>query len=295
MVTSSLRTANFELTNLGSYVPQSGYPLWSGTGITGNGTTVTGTFSSSGSVSASLGSTCSSLTGNVEIVAENKQSLEAKITEINTKIAEITSAVKQGFQPFTKGSAFTFDVSISGTGEMKNVDKYADGSATGKRLSLSLGCTGRFDFPHFDILDIPLCTGVTLKAGITFGSGSGSVSVSGSYDESQQSPGSITDGKLEVAVNGASGDVSVETGVEKVCTGIEGSLSIGEIKWIGNILYKNNQLIMEHQSEGAAIFLTARAFVDILGDECSWKILDNYPIASIPNHKYQTVTLWNNN
>ena len=208
------REANLKLVNLSGSVQ--GYPIWSGTGISGSGIFGQYVGSTNSTVYALMQKGCNPVTGQINIVPDNEISLSYKISEIEYKINDVGSAVKNGLSALgqTTTSGPVWEASLTGEIYQKNVDKYLDGSAYDYYYGLNINGSITGKMPT---LKIWVCNyGVAQIYGfLDLGNISTGLTLEGVKDPSKANQYSL-DGNLCLSFNSAELGVTGMFGVENI-------------------------------------------------------------------------------
>jgi len=160
----------------------SGYPIWSGTGLSGSGTSRTWSANSSTTVTVQANAT-DQMSLTIQVVPTGEQSLSFSANQL--WISEIEQKIRNGVQTLTNTTT-NFDISGTIGGTYKKVCRYNNAQVAGNYLTLSGGMSGSFG--GFTVTGPPIPLGasgfnVKLKAG-TDGLNC-SITGSGGMDESQ--------------------------------------------------------------------------------------------------------------
>lgn len=260
------RTAEISL-KLDNYTPAIGsnYPIWSGTGITGNGISASYAGNSTSNFNMKITQELST-NGKIEIINENKTNFSAQINGIKDKINDLAdnfkSFVEAKGNKVTEGQKF---LDFTGTIERWNVDMLNDGTRSGKATSLDLKGTYTMTMPK---IKIPIYeSGVAhLYATIDLGTATGSANIKGIFDDSTEATAEF-EGGFELGFTAFSGGVSAVIGdEEKLCAAATGTVNIGYFK-VGGTLMANNL--------GRVILLTPRLKIGEVGADYSLSVKVN--------------------
>lgn len=227
---------NFPNTASAKVLP--GYPKITGSGIVNGGYKG----STSTTYTVDWGPGCQNFTGHIRIVPENKWSMDAKIDLINTSLKQIAAKAKIALASLS--TDLDIKLTVAGTGEVKRVDKYADGTTYGQYMQIGLGVDATFDLPEVKTLPIPVCPGLYVQATLKPGGFSFGGAVNGIYDESKSSPGDIQGtfsvGLVDLSLTGALGAGNPEL----LCTEVAASLGFKSLKVSGTFDYQNKAFIV---------------------------------------------------
>jgi|GEM_PF-5949320 len=257
----------------------------------GSGLTRLANFPTSGSVDVTLNN-CKTVSGNVDIVPGYENDLSTEITLMESKLSAIKNALTN--TPFFPVSKSEFK--LEGTGIIKNVDKYANGTSIGIYLDLDLEGTISYTFLPINSPKIPIgATGIKIWITGRFGEISGSASIHGTYDPSIANPNSIS-GSISASAGNAGFGVSASWGPEFCNVYGRGEASINKVTITGDIVFVNNQLIMKPKLEVDVIKGSLSVGVSIAGVTCEDEVLEyseSIPTEYLPH--LNDITLYNNN
>ena len=216
---------------------------WNGNGVTGNGSSgAIYSGSSDSKVSVNLLNNCEPIVGYIDIVPENNQDISTEVELINKNLKTISNKTKELLSSMSND--IDINISVTGEGEYKRVDKYNDGENYGKYYNISLGVQGDFSLPEIKTPAIPVYGLLKVQASLTPGIFTVKGNVSGIYDESKSSKGSIA-GSFYIGLTNLSANGYVFTGDPNViCLYAKASLALKSLILNGVIHNTNNSLVV---------------------------------------------------